>query len=122
MARSTDELIEAFRPYGEGVAKQIADELWGPHGPPWGTTRTALEDVALAARALVPEKLLELGLDRQGVAREQRPPQARRCPDCHRPFTDPEEPQPRARRTRAGEVCWHEPQASCTRCRRAFFP
>jgi hypothetical protein len=104
------------------VAKKVADELWGPHGPAWGTTLTEMEEVALAARAIFTQKLLELGLARQGAAREQRPPDTQTCPDCQRPFADPEEPQPRTMQTRAGEVGWQEPQEYCTRCRRAFFP
>lgn len=122
MASSADKSIQTFRPYLEGVAKKIADELWGPHGPAWGTTLTELEDVALAARAIFTQKLLELALARQGAAPEHRPAPTHRCPDCQRPFADPEEAQLRTMQTRAGEVCWQEPQEYCTRCRRAFFP
>ena len=32
--------IEALRPYREGVAKKLADEIFGPQGPGWGTTLT----------------------------------------------------------------------------------
>ena len=122
MARASRHSIETLRPYLEGVAKKIADDLWGPHGPAWGTTLTELEDVALEARAIVSQKLLELGLDRQAAADQQRPADSRACPDCQRPFTEGAEPLPRTMRTRAGEVSWQEPQEYCSRCRRAFFP
>jgi len=122
MARSPHDLIEAFRPYLEGVAKKVADDLWGPHGPAWGTTLTELEDVALAARAIFTEKLVKLSLDRQAAAPAQRPADMQTCPDCQRSFADPHEPMPRTLQTRAGEVSWHEPQDYCSRCRRAFFP
>jgi len=123
MARALHDPIEAFRPYLEGVAKKIADELWGPHGPAWGTTLTAMEDVALAARSILSQKLLELGLGRQAAAHPaQRPPDTQACPDCQRPFADPQGPVPRTLQTRAGDVSWPEPQEYCSRCRRAFFP
>ena len=124
MARSPNNQIpvEAFRPYLEGVAKKMADELWGPHGPAWGTTLTELEDVALEARAIFTQKLLELGLDRQASTTEQRPADMQTCPDCQRPFADPKEPLPRTLHSRAGDVYWQEPHEYCPRCRRAFFP
>jgi hypothetical protein len=115
--------VEALRPYLEGVAKKLADDLWGPKGPDWGTTLTQLEDIALDARAILTEKLLELGLQRQAtLAEQQRPPALRECPSCQRPLDDPQPPKPREVQTRAGEVQWQEPQDYCIRCRRAFFP
>ena len=33
--------VETLRPYLEGVAKKLADDLWGPGGPRWGTTLPA---------------------------------------------------------------------------------
>src|SRR3954453_2652181 len=121
--------VEALRPYLEGVAKKLADDLWGPDGPRWGTTLTELEDVALEARAIMAERLLQLGLQRQAAAAtEQRPSELRHCPSCHRPFDGARpsaaaNPSPsRDVQTRAGAVAWQEPQDFCTRCRRAFFP
>jgi hypothetical protein len=123
MAHSAHDPLESLRPYLEGVAKKVADDLWGPQGPAWGTTLTELEDLALEARAIFSQRLLELGLDRQAAAlTEQRPPQAQACPDCQRPFGPPHEPVPRTVQSRAGEASWQEPQEYCTRCRRAFFP
>jgi hypothetical protein len=123
MARSPTDPLAQLRPYLEGVAKKVADDLWGPHGPAWGTTLTDLEDVALAARAIFSQKLLELGLQRQATASpEQRPPQTQTCPDCQRPLADPTAWLPRTMQTRAGDVSWTEPRDYCPRCRRAFFP
>src|SRR5947207_21866 len=78
MARHTETAkhpaVETLRPYLEGVAKKLADDLWGPHGPRWGTTLTELEDIALEARAIMAEKLLLLGVQRQAATTaEQRP-------------------------------------------------
>jgi len=121
--------VEALRPYLQGVAKKLADDLWGPDGPRWGTTLTELEDVTLQARAIMAEQLLQLGLQRQAAAAaEQRPAALRHCPTCQRPFDGArpsaaaDTPPPRDLHTRAGAVAWQEPQDFCTRCRRAFFP
>lgn len=121
--------VETLRPYLEGVAKKLADDLWGPNGPRWGTSLTELEDVALAARAIMAEKLLQLGLQRQAATTaEQRPPEFQHCPTCQRPFdaappsAAAAAPPPRDVHTRAGAIAWQEPQEFCTRCRRAFFP
>ena len=123
MARSADDPLARLRPDLEGVAKKIADDLWGPHGPAWGTTLTELEDLALEARAILSQRVLELGLQRQAATpAPQRPAQPDRCPDCQRPFSAAPQPAPRTMETRAGEASWQEPQAYCTRCRRAFFP
>lgn len=54
--------VEALRPYLEGVAKKLAHDLFGPQGPPWGTTLTELEDIALQPRIILTEKLLALSL------------------------------------------------------------
>ena len=126
---ATHPAVEALRPYLEGVAKKLADDLWGPNGPRWGTTLTELEDVTLEARAIMAEQLMQLGLQRQAAAAaEQRPAELRHCPTCRRPFDGAlpsaaaDAPAPRDMHTRAGPVAWQEPQDFCTRCRRAFFP
>jgi hypothetical protein len=124
MARSrSQDKAEAFRLYLEGVAKKIADDLWGPKGPVWGTTLTELESVAVEAREIFSQKLLELGMARQSAALlEQRAEQADACPSCQRPFAQPAQPSPRSMDTAGGEIHWQEPQEFCSRCRRAFFP
>ncbi len=116
--------VEALRPYLEGVAKKLADDLFGPKGPKWGTSLTELEDIALDARAILSQKLVELGLHRQAATSPQdRPADMQACPSCQRPLADTApQPAPRSLDTRAGEVDWQEPQEFCPRCRRAFFP
>ena len=115
--------VEPYRNYLEGVAKKMADDLWGPKGPVWGTTLTELEDVALEAREIFTQKLLELSLQRQaGALQEKRPAEAEACPSCQRPFDEAAEPAPRTMQSRGGQVHWQEPQEYCPRCRRAFFP
>jgi hypothetical protein len=121
--RPRDSRVEALRPYLEGVAKKLADDLFGPLGPPWGTSLTELEDIALAARAILAEKLLAFSLERQAsTLPDTRPAELQPCPSCQRPFDDSQEAEPRFLQTRAGDVDWDEPRHYCTRCRRAFFP
>lgn len=62
MARSkkrTPQVAEV-QSYVEGVAKNLADRLWGPKGPAWGTKFTQLEDLAGEIREVLTTKLLEL--------------------------------------------------------------
>jgi hypothetical protein len=115
--------VEALRPYLEGVAKKLCHDLFGPQGLPWGTTLTELEDIALQTRAIFTEKLLALSLEQQAAtAPQERPAECQACPSCEQALHEPETPQPRTVETRAGQAVWSEPQAYCTRCRRAFFP
>ena len=126
MARSSSKSsgkAEAFRNYLEGVAKKIADDLWGPKGPPWGTKLSEMETIALEARAILSQTLLQLGVARQAAAlQEQRAEPAQACPSCQRPFAEPVQPSPRTVDTEGGKLHWQEPEEYCTRCRRAFFP
>jgi hypothetical protein len=126
MARSRSKpagKAEVFRNYLEGVAKKIADDLWGPKGPPWGTKLTDMENVALEAREILSQKLLELGVARQSAALvEKRAEPVEACPDCQRPFAEPTQSMARTMDTQGGEIHWQEPEEYCTRCRRAFFP
>jgi hypothetical protein len=121
--RKINPQVETLRPYLEGVAKKLADDLFGPQGPKWGTSLTELEDIALEARAILSEKLVELSLDRQAMtAPQDRPAAMQACPTCQRPFGEARDCVPRLLATRAGEVDWQEPEEYCPRCRRAFFP
>ena len=114
--------VEEIRAYVEGVAKNLVEKLYGPDGPPWGTTLTQLEDLLLELRDVLTEKMLAESLARQAAtAPESRPPQARTCPSCHG-VLDPDDRDDRLVQTRAGNAVWSEPEGYCTRCRRAFFP
>lgn len=117
--------VEETRAYLEGVAKNLADRIWGPNGPAWGTKLTQLEDLVVEIREVLSEKMLELGLERQaGTPVEQRPAAFQTCAGCGQPIPpDPEEPrEPRLVQTRGGEALWQEPKHYCRRCRQAFFP
>ena len=123
MARSTKRSAktEQVRAYVEGVAKNLVDKLYGPDGPPWGTTLTDIEDLLLEIRAVLTERMLDLSLARQAQALPQQPQSQRLCPSCQQPLDCPNA-NPRSVQTRAGAAQWSEPEGYCPRCRRAFFP
>src|SRR5258708_4362993 len=117
--------VEETRAYIEGVAKNLADRIWGARGPAWGTKMTELEDLVVEIREILSEKMLELGLERQaGTPAEERPRAFQQCSGCGQPLPlDPEDPvEPRLVQTRGGEAEWQEPKHYCRKCRQAFFP
>jgi hypothetical protein len=111
--------VDELRPVVEAYAKNLADRIWGPHGPAWGTRLSELEDLVVELRTILSEKLLHHACQRQADA--DSPDEYQVCPECQRE-TKSLEPEPRFLQTRGGEVEWQEPQAKCNRCRRAFFP
>ena len=119
--KSTSSQIEAAQPYLEGVAKNLVDRIWGPSGPPWGTKLTELEDMVIALRQVISEKMLQLALQRQADETTPRPEEFQKCPSCAGSI-EPRDPEPRIVDTRGGEAQWQEPHRHCSRCRRAFFP
>jgi len=110
--------VQAVHAYLEGVAKNLADKLYGPDGPPWGTTLTDIEDVLLELRAVLTEEMLAQLLARQATATL---PAATVCPGCQLPLPCPDT-NPRIVQTRVGEAEWSEPEGYCRTCRQAFFP
>ena len=113
--------VEEVRPYVEGVAKNLVDKLYGPHGPAWGTRLTEIEDLLLDIRQVLTEKMLDESLARQAASAGQQPPTGRACPGCQQSL-DCAAVHSRFVQTRAGEGGWSEPEGYCSRCRRAFFP
>jgi hypothetical protein len=113
--------VEEVRPYVEGVAKNLIDKLYGPDGPAWGTTLTEIEDLFLAIREVLTEKMLADALARQAQVQRQGPSVARTCPGCQQPLPCPDTNE-RILDTRVGEAEWAEPEGYCDRCRRSFFP
>lgn len=119
--KATPAVVDEVRPYLEGVAKNLADRIWGPKGPPWGTKLTELEDLVVAIREVLSTEMLEQGLNRQAADAAERPAEYRDCPSCGGQ-TRSCAPEPNFKQTRGGEVEWQEPHEYCPRCRRAFFP
>jgi hypothetical protein len=110
--------VEEVRPYLEGVANNLVDKLYGRDGPPWGTRLTEIEDLLLAVREVLTQKMLADALARQAA---HPPAAALTCPGCRQPLACAAS-NDRILQTQVGEAQWAEPEAYCPRCRRAFFP
>jgi hypothetical protein len=113
--------VEQVRPYVEGVAKNLIDKLYGPDGPAWGTKLTEIEDLFVAIREILTQKMLADALTRQATAQVPGPTAYRTCPGCQQTLAC-EATNQRLLETRAGEAAWAEPEGYCDRCRRSFFP
>lgn len=127
MARNKKVLaeVEPVQAYVEGVAKHLIDRIYGPKGLPWGTRLTELEDVCLAVRDMLTERMLAQALGRQAGSDgsdEERPEPYQRCSSCDGPVEPTADPEPRNVQTRVGEAEWDEPKCYCRKCRRSFFP
>jgi hypothetical protein len=120
MARSltTRPAVDQHQPYLDGVAKNLADKLYGPAGPPRGTTFAELEELAVHLAQSLSREILTTILARQAMTQSVA---ADDCPTCGQ-AARPEDPVPRTVTTRVGEAAWDEPQRHCPRCRRSFFP
>ena len=114
--------VEQVQPYIEGVAKSLVDRIYGPNGLPWGTKLTELEDVVIAVRQVLSEKMLAQALERQAQTAKERPEPFRQCAGCSGPVADKPDAEPRNVETRAGQAEWDEPHCYCHKCRQAFFP
>ena len=121
MAPSLDiqSLIDQVRLSLQGTAKNAVHKLWGPEGPPWGTSFDNLEELAVEIGQVVAREVLQQSL--QAQAHSVAPPTALLCPGCGRP-TCPGDPEPHVSRTDAGDISWSEPTCTCSHCRKAFFP
>lgn len=115
------QFVEQVRPYLDGVAKSLVDRLYGPEGPPPGTTLTDIENLLLLLQRTLTERFLQLALDRQALAIPNRD-DLLVCPACQKSLEPPSQQAPRCVQTTVGTACWNEPEAYCSRCRRAFFP
>ncbi len=105
-----------------GAAKNLADRLYGPQGPPWGTSFADLERIALRLALALRSHFLHLVLSRQAATFLAAPPPTQcLCPSCQR-ATRAADPEPRILHSLAGDAEWSEPQRYCPKCRKAFFP
>lgn len=113
--------VQPVEPYLEGVAKSLVDRIYGPDGLPWGSKLSELEDVVIAVRQVLSEKMLAQALKRQSQSK-QRPEVFQKCSGCGGAVEDKPDAEPRNVETRAGEAEWDEPHCYCRQCRQAFFP
>ena len=120
--QKTSSEVEKCRSLLQGLAKNLADRLYGPQGPPSHTSFDQLVATALAQAEQLRKFLLDLLLARQADAfHRELPADLRVCSSCAGD-TLPCEPEARLVHSRAGIVEWLEPQRYCPHCRKAFFP
>jgi hypothetical protein len=113
------EIPATLRPVLEAAAKNLLHHLYGPQGPPWGTSFAELEELVVQLSDTLSSELLHQALQRQ--ASQPVPPLLQHCPSCGRP-TAPGDPEPRTVQARRGTANWQEPSSHCEHCRKAFFP
>jgi hypothetical protein len=116
---SAVEIPASLRPVLHATAKNLLHHLYGPDGPPWGTSFADLEDLVALLSDTLSSELLQQALTRQ--AQKPPPPTLQHCPSCGRP-TQPADPEPRVVHARRGNADWQEPAYYCLHCRKAFFP
>jgi hypothetical protein len=113
--------LEKLRPYVEGMAKNLIDKVYGPDGPVWGTKLTEIEDLVVAIREVLSEKMVADALARQAAAQADSPAGYPTCPGRQQPLACPDTNELLVQ-TSAGEAAWAEPKGYCDRCRRSFIP
>jgi hypothetical protein len=113
--------IACVRVYLGGVAKYLLDKLYGPAGPPWGTSLSELEDRLGAMQQQLAADFFALALNLQAQQHPHAPAEFHTCPSCQQPLNCPDT-QARSTRTGVGLAEWNEPEGYCSRCRRSFFP
>lgn len=113
------EIPAHLRPVLQAAAKNLLHHLYGPEGPPWGTSFSDLEELFVQLSQGLSSELLHQSLQRQ--AEQPIPQPLQHCPSCARP-TQPGDPEPRTVHARLGTADWQEPSSHCDHCRKAFFP
>lgn len=121
MAKKTRkvEIPADLQPVLLATAKNLLHHLYGPQGPPWGTSFADLEELMVQLGDSLSSELLQQALQRQ--AEQPIPHPLQHCPTCGRP-TQSRDPQARRLQARRGAADWKEPAAHCEPCRKAFFP
>src|SRR5438105_4518306 len=113
--------VEEVRPYVEGVAKNLIDKLYGPDGPAWGTRLTEIEDLFVAIREVLSEKMLADALARQAAAQAPLLPRSTTVRDVSSPWPARTPASASWRRQRATPP-GPSPKATATAAGGLFFP
>src|SRR5271154_6083759 len=96
---SAVEIPAHLRPVVQAAAKNLLQHLYGPEGPPWGTSFVTLEDLTALLGDALGTEMLQQALQRQASQPVPSPLQA--CPSCGRP-TGERPAEPRSIQTRRG--------------------
>lgn len=100
-------------------ARELMREIYGEHGPEWGTRFRDIEILGDVLGAEVASRFTEGSVSEQA---QSVPDQAGICPCCGGDGKRREEDEPRSVHTLTGVVSWEEAQFICEPCRRSFFP
>jgi hypothetical protein len=116
-ARKAQEVREEVRQFVERLRRRV----YGEHAcPDWGTLFSEIEELGVQIGDSVCREFVQQAVSGQAGAGGQRC-RDECCPACGGPLQR-RDPEPKPLLTRRGEVSWQEPQAYCTKCRKAFFP
>jgi hypothetical protein len=100
-------------------ARELMREVYGEHGPEWGTRFRDSEILGDVIGAEMASRFTEGSVGGQA---ESVPEKARVCPCCGGDGKRRQEDEPRSLHTLTGVVSWEEAQFYCEPCRRSFFP
>ena len=100
-------------------ARELVREVYGEHGPEWGTRFRDIEILGDVIGAEVASRFTEGSVSDQAQCV---PDEAGICPCCGGGGKRREEDEPRSLHTLTGVVNWEEAQFICEPCRRSFFP
>ena len=96
---SSVEIPPHLRPILQAAAKNLLHHLYGPQGPPWGTSLDDIEQTIVLLSKYLGCELLQQSLQRQ--AQQPLPPPRQHSPACGRPLA-PDDPEPRSLQTSLG--------------------
>jgi hypothetical protein len=99
-------------------AWELMREVYGDHGPKWGTRFRDIEILGDVIGAEIASRFTESSVREQA---EVVPEKARSCPCCGS-NGERRDDEPRSLLTLTGVVSWEEAQFFCEPCRRSFFP
>jgi hypothetical protein len=100
-------------------ATELVEDVYGEHGPEWGTRFRDIEILGDVIGAEVATRFTEGSVNNQA---RLLPKDAQDCPRCRGSGDRQKDDEPRSVHTLTGVVNWNEPEFHCVTCRRAFFP
>jgi len=100
-------------------ARELMGDVYGEHGPEWGTKFRDIEILGDVIGAELATRFTEGSVSEQA---QVVPEKADKCPCCGREGRRRKDDEPRSMHTLTGVVNWDEAQFFCEPCRRSFFP
>jgi hypothetical protein len=113
-----DKLVAVRSKIGQ-FARELMREIYGEHGPEWGTR---FRDIEILGDVIGGEVASQFTEDSVSEQAEHVPKQAGLCPCCGGAGDRQPGDEPRSLKTLTGIVNWDEARYFCETCRRSFFP